>query len=196
MLKAAKDKVEAGVAFTKKTIVAMSCWGLVFSLVTVMKLGVAFDYDETLVNSSPAYARAFEKTTQPFTPQFWSVVNNSYELEKPKMVAMALAWAFRLFGFKVAIISSRPSIDGEALQKEWRRLAPRSFYFAGHKDNKHVELQRGNYVLYFGDSDSDIAQARKAKVYPVRVKRSPKSSYKEEYHPGTLGELVIPLSEF
>ena len=196
MFKAAKEKVEAGINFTKKTIVLMSVWGLIFSLVTITKLGVAFDYDDTLVNSSPAFARAFEKTTQPFTPQFWSIVNNSYELEKPKFVALSLAWAFRIFGFKVAIITARPNVEGEALQKEWRRLAPRAFYFAGDKENKHVELQRGNYVLYFGDSDSDIAQARKAKVYGVRVKRSPKSTYKEEYHPGTLGELVIPLSEY
>lgn len=196
MLKAAKEKVEAGITFTKKTLVAMSVWGLIFSLVTVAKLGVAFDYDDTLVNSTPAFTRAFEKTTQPFTPQFWSIVNNSYELEKPKAVATALAWVFRIFGFKVAIITARPAVDHEALQKEWRRLAPRSFFFAGDKENKHLHLQSGNYVLYFGDSDSDISEARKAKVFGIRVKRHPKSSYKDEYHPGTLGEPVIPLSEY
>lgn len=196
MLKAAKEKVEAGVAFTKKTLVAMSVWGLIFSLVTITKLGVAFDYDDTLVQSSASFNRAFANTTQPFTTQFWSIVNNSYELEKPKFIALSLAWAFRLFGFKVAIITDRPAIDGDALKKEWRRLAPRSFYFAGSDENKHLHLQGGNYVLYFGDRDSDISQARKAKVYAVRVKRHPKSTYKEAYHPGTLGEPVIPLSEY
>lgn len=195
MLKEVREKAEKTWTLAKKTVVAMSAWGLVFSLVTIARLGVAFDYDDTLVHSSPAYAKAFANSTQPFSPQFWAIVNNSYEMEQPKYVAQALAWTFRLFGFRVAIIAARPATEGDALKKEWRRLAPRGFYFSGDKENKHLQLQNGNYVLYFGDSDSDIAQARMAKVYPIRVKRGRRSSYKEDYHPGTLGEVVVPLSD-
>lgn len=197
VLKNVRAKVESYWTTTKKLAAMMSVWGLIFSLVTITKLGVAFDYDDTLVFSSPAFSKAFAAAAQPYSPEFWSVVNKSYDLEQPKLVGVGLAWLFRIFGFKVAIIASRPAEDGEFLKKEWRRLAPRSsFIFAGDKSNKHVHLQAGNYLFFFGDSDSDITEARKANVVPIRLKRSQKSSYKEDYHPGTMDEIVIPLSEY
>ena len=197
VLKNVRAKVDNYWTNTKKLLALMSAWGLIFSLVTISKLGVGFDYDDTLVFSTPAYSKAFANTTQPYSGQFWSIVNQSYDIEKPKIISCGLAWIFRIFGFRVAIITSRPSIDGTALKKEWRRLASRnSFIFAGGRDNTHLYLENGNYVLFFGDSDSDISQARLAKVFPIRIKRSRKSSSRDDYHPGTLGEIVIPFSEY
>lgn len=196
MLKEVRSKVEAGWTTTKKLLAVMSAWGLIFSVVTISRLGVAFDYDDTLVFSTPAFAKALSGSAQPFSPEFWGIVNNSYELERLKIIGSGLAWMFRLFGFRVAIISARPAHQSEALAKEWRKLAPKGFIFAGDRGKKHAYLQNGRYVLFFGDSDSDISEARKAGVVGVRIKRSSKSSYKEDYHPGTLGEWVIPLSEF
>lgn len=199
MLKNVRAKAEQYWTTTKKCVAAASAWGLIFSLVTITHLGVAFDYDDTLVNSTASFQKAFANTTQPYTPGFWSIVNQSYDLEKPKIMTYSLAWLFRLFGFRVAIVTSRPPVDGEPLKKEWRHLVPKSyFFFAAEKEAKHQYLQgtQSNFVLFFGDSDSDIAEARKAHVYPIRIRRSPKSVYKEDYHPGTMGELVIPLSEY
>jgi acid phosphatase class B len=197
VLKAVRAKTEAAWTTTKKLLALMSCWGLIFSVVTIAKLGVAFEYDDTLVFSTPAFAKAFASVQQAYSPQFWSVVNKSYDVEKPKYLSGALAWTFRLFGFKVAIVAARPSTDGEALKKEWRRLTPKtSFYFAGDKSDLKSILERGNFVLFFSDNDSDILEARKAGVYCLRVKRSSKSMDKEDYHPGTLGELVLPGSQY
>ena len=197
MLKTVRAKVENYWTLTKKLLALMSVWGLIFSLVTIGRFGVAFDYDDTLVFSTPAFAKGFASSPQPFSPQFWAVVNQSYDVEEAKVIPCALAWAFRLFGFKVAIIAARPDSGGEALKKEWRRLVGKGqFIFAGDKSNKHKHLQGGNYVLYFGDSDSDMSEARKARVFSVRIRRSPKSTYKEDYAPGSLGELVIPFSEY
>ncbi len=197
VLKNVRAKVESYWTTTKKIGAMLSVWGLIFSLVTITKLGVAFDYDDTLVFSSPAFAKGFAAAPQPYSPQFWSVVNKSYDLEQPKVVGTSLAWLFRIFGFKVAIIAARPAEDGEFLKKEWRRLAPRgSFIFAGDKSNKHIHLAAGNYLFFFGDSDSDITEARKANVVPIRLKRSQRSSYKEDYRPGTMDEIVIPFSEY
>lgn len=195
IIKGVKDRVNKGWSLGKKLLTYMCVWGLAFSLVTIGRLKVGFDYDDTLVFSTPAFDKAFHSGAQPFSPQFWSVVNKSYELERPKLVANALAWTFRLFGFRVSIVSARPPYDGDALKKEWRRLASQ-FVFAGDPGAKHAVLAQGNYVLFFGDSDSDIAQGRLARVTSVRIKRSPKSSYKEDYHPGSLRELVIPFSEY
>ena len=112
----------------------------------------------------------------------------------------ALGMALRCVGhgFKVAIIANRPSTDGDGLRKEWRRLTPKTlFCFAGDRGDPRLFLEKGNYVLFFGDSDSGIVEARKAGVYPIRVKRSRKSFRKEEdYRPGTFGELVLPWSQY
>ena len=197
VLKNVRDKVEKGWTLTKKILATMSVWGLIFSLVTIGHLAVAFDYDDTLVQSAPAFQRAFANSTQAFSPEFWAVVNQSYELEKPKLISYSLAWLFRVFGFRVTVVTTRPAISADALKKEWRHLVTRgSFIFATDKESKHVYLQNGNYVLFFGDSDSDISEARRAHVFPIRIRRSPKSLYKDDYHPGTLGELVIPFSEY
>lgn len=192
-----KDKAEKTWSNTKKVMAMLSVWGLIFSLVTVANLGVAFDYDDTLVNSAAAYGKAFSNAAQAYSPQFWAVVNNSYELEKPKKLIYPLAWLFRIFGFKIAVITARPAVDNEALKKEWRHLVyPVNFIFGAEGVNKHRHLQNGNYVLFFGDSDTDVEQARRARVFPIRVRRHMKSIYKDDYHPGTFGEVVIPFSEY
>jgi len=91
IVKAAKEKVDKTVTFFKKVLGVMMAWGLVFSLVTIGGLRVAFDYDDTLVFSTPAYAKAFKSGTQPFSPQFWETLNTSYDLESRKVVTNALA---------------------------------------------------------------------------------------------------------
>ncbi|MDD5657086.1 MAG: hypothetical protein PHF00_07515 [Elusimicrobia bacterium] len=195
MFKTVRAKTEAAWTMTKKILALMSCWGLIFSLATIGKLGVVFEYDDGLVFSAPAYVKAFASSQQPYSPEFWSVLNRSYDLERPKLIPFSLAWAFRLLGFKVAIVADRPSTDGEALRKEWRRLTPQTlFFFAKDCGGRVGFLTKGNFILYFGNDDSGIMDARKAGVYAFRVKRSPKSTRKEDYHPGTLGELAIPLS--
>lgn len=198
VLKAVRAKTEAAWSTTKKLLALMSCWGLIFSLATIARLAVAFEYDDGLVFSTPAYAKAFASVQQPFTPEFWSLVNRGYDIEQPKLVAQGLAWSLRLFGFRVAIIVNRPSTDAEALRKEWRRLTSKNlFYFSGDRGDKKAFLEKSNFVLFLGDSDSDIMAARRAGVYAARIKRSPKSYRKvEDYHPGTLGELVLPLSQY
>ncbi|OGS36310.1 MAG: hypothetical protein A3J82_03545 [Elusimicrobia bacterium RIFOXYA2_FULL_69_6] len=197
VLKAVRAKTEAAWTTTKKILALMSCWGLVFSLVTITKLAVAFEYDDGLVFSTPAYVKAFASVQQPYSPEFWSVVNRSYDIEKPKFLAQSMAWALRLFGFKVAIVLDRPSTEGDALRKEWRRLTPKTlFFFAADRGDKKAFFERANFVLFFGSCDSSIMDARKAGVYSVRLKRHPKSYQKEDYHPGTLGELVVPLSQY
>lgn len=189
-----KSKADKAWSFTKKLIIAGGVWGLIFSLVTIGRLGVAFDYDDTLVFSTPAFQKAFNSGMQPYSPAFWEVVNNAYELEERKPLVWGLAWVFRMFGFKVTVISTRPPHGGEALAKEWRYLAT-DFKFAGGALNKHGILKEGRYVLYFGDSDSDISEGRRAKVLTLRVKRSVKSTYKEDYKPGSMGELIIPFTD-
>lgn len=196
--KAVKEKADKTWTLAKRIVGALSVWGLIFSLVTIGELKVAFDYDDTLVHSAPSFSKAFSAGVPPYSPEFWKVVNTGYDLERPKPLPYLAAWIFRVLGFDVVILSSRPNYGGEALRKEWRFLVgdTEDFIFSGGSANKHRYLQSGNFVLCFGDSDSDIIQGRKAGILSFRVKRSPKSLYKEDYHPGSLREFVIPLTDY
>ncbi|MGM0380677.1 MAG: hypothetical protein ACQEP7_01705, partial [bacterium] len=45
--------------------------------------------------------------------------------------------------------------------------------------------------VYFGDSDSDITDGRKAGITAVRIQRSDKSNYDKKYNPGNYDEIII-----
>jgi len=196
VLKDVRAKVEQTWTTTKKILAMMSVWGLIFSLVTIARLGVAFTYDDTLVHSSASFEKAAGRVQQLRSPEYWKIVNNAYDLESPKLLPYGLACLFRAFGFRILILAERGATDGEALKKEWRHLAPRGFVFVSDPSDLHLHLQDGRFALFFGDGDRELLEAKKAGIYAVRVKRGGKAVHSDEYNPGQMGELVLPLSEF
>lgn len=196
VLKDVRAKVEQTWTTTKKLLAMMSVWGLIFSLVTIARLGAAFTYDDTLVHSGAAYDRAAGRVQLLRSPEYWKIVNNAYDLESPKILPYGLACVLRAFGFRILILAERGGTGGDALKKEWRRLAPRGFVYVSDPEDLHLHLQDGRYVLFFGNGDRELLEAKKAGVYAVRVKRGKKAVSTGEYNPGQMGELVLPLSEF
>lgn len=197
VLKDVRAKVEQTWTTTKKILAMMSVWGLIFSLVTIARLGAAFTYDDTLVASMPAYEKAAgASATQAKGPEYWKIVNNAYDLESPKLLPYAIACVLRGFGFRILIVAERGASGGDALKKEWRHLAPRGFVFAPNPDDLHLHLADGRYVIFFGTSDRELHEAKNAGIYAVRVKRGKKFVGTGEYNPGQFGEVVLPLSEF
>jgi acid phosphatase class B len=196
VLKDVRAKVEQTWTTTKKILALMSVWGLIFSLVTIARLGVAFAYDDTLVDSSAAFEKAAGASQPGQSFNYWKIINQSYELESPKILPYAAAGLARAFGFRVMILAERQAAGGEALKKEWRHLAPRGFTFVPDPENIHMLLQDGRYVLFLGSTDRELLEAKRAGIYAVRVKRGKKAVLAGEYNPGRMGEVVIPLSEF
>jgi len=196
VFKDARAKVEKGWTTAKKLLAMMSVWGLFFSLITIGRLSVAFDYDDTLVNSGKAYEKASAAAVQREGPAFWAALNNAYDLESVKYVPFALACALRGLGFRVMIMAERQGTDGDALKKEWRKLSPRSFVFTPDPAAKHLHMQEGHFVAFFGDSDQDMLEAKKVNVLGLRIRRGKRSVKNDQYSPGKLGETVIPLSQF
>ncbi len=196
VLKDVREKVEKTWTTTKKILAAMSVWGLIFSLVTISRLGAAFTYDDTLVHSAPAFEKAEGVGRQSRGAEFWKVVNNAYDLETPKFIPYAIAWALRGFGFRITIFAQRDATGGEALKKEWRHLSPRGFVFVPNAQELHLHLQDSRFVIFFGDGDRDILEARKAGIYAVRVRRGNKAVSHGDYTPGRFEEVVLPLSQF
>ncbi|MFI5362881.1 MAG: hypothetical protein ACHQ49_12995 [Elusimicrobiota bacterium] len=196
VLKDVRAKVEQTWTTTKKLLALMSVWGLVFSLVTIARLGVAFAYDDTLVDSASAFAKAPPSAALPRGSDDWKIINNAYELENPKLLPYAVAGLARVFGFRILILAERQAVGGEPLKKEWRRLAPRGFTFVPNPEDLHLHLQDGRYVLFLGSTDQELLEAKKAGVFAVRVKRGKQAVLTSPYTPGRLGEVVLPLSEF
>ncbi len=196
--KKVKEKAETYWSRTKKTIFLLSIWGIIFSVATIAKLGVGFGYDTALVCSTLAYQKAVDQGVQPYSYSFWAIVNQSYDLERPKVLPFTIAWIFRLFGFRLSIITSRPPVDTEGLKKDWRHLvAPARFIFAETNEAKTQYLQDGNFVLFFGGSDSEIEAAKKAHVYAIRILQRRECLYNPtDYHPGQFHELKVPLSQY
>jgi acid phosphatase class B len=196
VFKETRAKVEKGWTTAKKLLAMMSVWGLFFSLITIGRLSVAFDYDDTLVDASKAYEKASGAAVAREGPAFWGALNNAYDLETVKYVPFALACALRGLGFRVMIMAERQGTDGDALKKEWRKLSPRSFVFTPDPKAKHLHMQEGHVVAFFGDSDQDMLEAKKVNVLAVRIKRGKRAVKNDQYSPGKLGETVIPLSQF
>lgn len=196
VFKETRAKVEKGWTTAKKLLAMMSVWGLFFSLITIGRLSVAFDYDDTLVDASKAYEKAAASSVAREGPAYWGVLNNAYDVESVKYVPFVLACALRGLGFRVMIMAERQGTDGEALKKEWRKLSPRSFVFTPDPKSKHLHMQEGHFVAFFGDSDQDMLEAKKVNVLAVRIKRGKRAVKNDQYSPGKLGEAVIPLSQF
>jgi acid phosphatase class B len=194
VFKDTRAQVEKAWTTTKKVLAAMSVWGLCFSLVTIGRLSVGFDYDNTLVDSSKAFEKAARLSQTPGGAGYWSTVNNSYELESPKLVAYGTALLLRALGFRIVIMADRQGSDGDALRKEWRRLAPKGFLFTPDPASKHLHMREGRFVAFFGDADMDMLEAQKAGVLAMRVQARPGEGV--PYSPGKMGDYVVPLSRF
>src|SRR3989339_1451742 len=178
----------------KKISVVLGTWGFIFAVVTIAGFRVGYDYDDTLVFSAPAFEKAGDSGAIINSPDYWRTLNQSYDIEKTKILPYLSAWFLKIMGFRISVISERGSIGAEALVKLWKPLVS-DFYFVPGQNQKYVILAADRYVLYFGDSDSDILQARQSEVVPLRIKRSKKSGNKADYSPGKLREIVIPLSD-
>lgn len=176
----------------KITLVSIVCIYLVaFAAVNSAELKVGFDYDDTLIFSTPAFRAGAASGEEPYSEGYWRVVNKSFNLEKVKLVPMTVALGYKILGFDVVIITARAGYGGEELKEHWEWFA-REFHF--EKDKSSI-LEKGRFVAFFGDSDSDITEALEAGVRPIRVRRSKKSDYQGKNHPGRYNEFILPFSD-
>lgn len=160
-------------------------------------LRVGFDIDDTLLFSTPAFQKGFNSDVKPFSKEFWRIVNRSdsgasivkkkvYELVKKHQAA----------GDEVYVITARKPYNGIYLKrfiKDKFGIPISHIFFA--PNGKVEKMKELKLDIFYGDSDSDIEDALKAGVKPIRVLRSPKSSYKKKFHPGKFGEEILKDSE-
>jgi len=186
-------------------------WGIFFAFSSLRGCRMGIEYDDGLVYSTPAFKIAAEAAAQKeikddpavsgrtlivpgSTAEFYSVLNNSFGLERTKIVPWLAAWTLKLAGWRVSVFCDRESSGGSALKKNWRRLAD-DFFFTPSETEKYEILSGEKFNFYAGASDSGLAQAVKAGVKPVRVLKSPMSTNQMQYTPGKFNEKIMRLSQ-
>lgn len=154
---------------------------------------VGFDFDDTLAYSSPAFDRGFDQAQEPFSPEFWKVVNASDEnVSCLKPTVVNILEQHQDAGHQIYVITARQGHGGDA----WKQYVSETFSIP--KENAYFEpngktqrIRELGIDIYYGDSNSDITAAQQAGIKPIRIQRSSESNYQAKYNPGKYDEEIV-----
>lgn len=174
-------------------------------------VAVGFDVDDTLLFSTPGFHYALTNRDGPGgsnrygseplrSTSFWQDMNNRHDgFSLPKdagraLVEMHLARGDDIY-FITARTGSQPERLTELLGHTFGIAKPNPVIFVGHT-GKTRDLRRLGIVVYYGDADSDVEDAREAGVRAIRLLRSPMSNNPSNARPGHFGEEVLENSAY
>jgi len=167
-------------------------WAIFYSTVNICGFSVSFEYDDGMVYSEDARAKAMEKNKD----DIYSELNSNIKYERTKIIPFTTLILLKSLGFKIDFIIDRKPINISYITKKWGDYA-NGFYFVGDQNEKYEILESNKYLIFFTSSDEGIIQARKANTWVIRIKRNPKSKLNPlSYTPGKFNEKVMPLSQF
>lgn len=173
-----------------KTFVYLyATWAVIYATVNISGLSVAFEYEDVLVYSGDTYLKAKNQNPK----DLHQFLNENSNLDRIKIIPFFIYKTLRFFGFSTDIIVDRKNISTQKILLRWKGS---DIYFVEGPNEKYELLNSKNYLIFFANSDDGIIQARKSGVYPLRIKRNPKSMNPLDYNPSKYGERVIPFSEF
>ncbi|MBI4179582.1 hypothetical protein HY522_09200 [bacterium] len=166
---------------------------IAFAANKVLDKTIGYDYDMTLAFSTPTFLA--EREEDPDDRIAWHLVNGRLlDLEKKKHLSWTVPIT-RFFGYTPIVVTARPDIKAELFRAHVHRaygIKPEDVYMT---KRKAAILKERNTVLFFGDSDGDILDAREAGVRAIRIKRSKDDPYRGNYNPGKYGEFILPFSD-
>lgn len=151
---------------------------------------VGFDLDDTLLDNAPSWAETRKKAKYG-TLEFWDIINNSTcRKDSPKTKVQELAEWHESQGHTILVITARggtyPNKMAECLKNTGYNPNWKVFFTP---NGKTLTLKAQKVQIYYGDSDSDITDAKKAGALPVRILRSFRSTNPNKVHIGN--EIVI-----
>ena len=164
-------------------------WAVIYSTINVCGFSAAFEYDEGLVYTSRSHSNREESTSN----RTYKTLNENPPSERIKLIPFLIYSILKISGFSVEIIVDIKDPSSQKLPPRWYGSA---IYFSTTSNEKYEILNRKKYLRFFASSDEGIIQAKKAGIYPLRIKRNPKSLNPSQYNPGKFSEKVIPLSQF
>lgn len=172
---------------------------------------VGFDVDDTLLFSTPGFHYALTNRDGPggsnrygseplSSTAFWQDMNNRHDgFSLPKESGRALLKMHLSRGDDIYFITARTGSQPERLTEllgyTFGIPEPNPVIFVGHT-GKTRDLRRLGIVVYYGDADSDVEDARKAGVRAIRLLRSPLSNNPSDARPGHFGEEVLENSAY
>ncbi|MEI6856784.1 HAD family acid phosphatase [Psychrilyobacter sp.] len=170
---------------------------------------VGFDIDDTVLFSSPGFNYGLENQDGPGgtnlyggdplqSQKFWNDMNGKFDkFSLPKKSGGELVKMHYTRGDKIVFITARNSSDksivSQVLAQSFGVSQPEVIFTSGTSKTK-VMNDKG-VDIYYGDADSDISQAKKAKARPIRVIRSHLSTNNTPFNPGKFDEEVLIYSE-
>ncbi len=162
-----------------------------------------FDIDDTLLFSTPAFDVGQASSHAYDSEPFWTLVNGSDRgNSRVKLSTRQIVERYQARGIPIYAITARSGFGGDGLKSfisDELGIPANHVFF--EPDGKADRIRSLRLDVYFGDSDSDIEDAMDAEAKPVRIQRSPKSSYRNKdgslrkYQPGRYGEAVVADSE-
>lgn len=174
-------------------------------------IDVGFDVDDTLLFSTPGFLYG----QQLFSPgnddylkknEFWNRLSNGWDvLSIPKKSAVDLVKMHLERGDRIWFITARfmPIIGKEILTDQLAKsfsVPPSKLnkvIFTGDDKNAKIQYIRNlNIKIYYGDSDSDIIEAREGGAEAIRIMRSVDSIRQPLPANGALGEKVLINSDY
>jgi len=172
-----------------------SIWAVFFSVDNIINASIAIEYDDGLIYSGDIFRKVENEKITIADKNYWEAINNNYKFEKIKVVPFIIVYFFKFIGVKVDIIADRGDNGSDYIKAKWQKLS-KNFYFVSDQEEKYNILKKNGYFLFFAASDEGIVQAKKARIYPIRIKKNSKSKSILSYTPGKYKEKIIPLSDF
>lgn len=175
-------------------------------------ISVGFDIDDTLLYSSPAFfygQMKFSPGSRDYlkNPAFWNEVSSAGwdKFSVPKTSGKALISLHLERGDNIFFITRRPlptsgkedltAILGADFNIPAARL--NKVIFTGRGKDAKVKFIKDNHIaIFYGDSDNDILDARKAGAEGIRVLRPLNSTNRPLPVNGRFGERVIINSQY
>jgi acid phosphatase (class B) len=177
-------------------------------------IAVGFDIDDTLLFSSPGFYYVLYNTDGPggtnrygkdrraivANPQTWTDLHENYDrFALPKQIARDVIHLHKRRGDRIYAITARAGVKGDLLDARVRKTfdvaLAEPVIFTAFKPKTEVIRSRG-IVVYYGDSDSDIQDAKEAGARGVRFMRAMNAiEYDKLPSNGKFGEDVLEGSD-
>lgn len=179
------------------------------SFESIPPMPVAFDIDDTIMFSSPAFhygRNKYSPNDHSFLKNinFWNELNNDLNgFSMPKLIGQKLLNLHKFRGDQIFFITARWKTPQEKLSQyisetfKIENMNP--VVFTGcqmQSEPKLPTLMRLNIKLFYGDSDQDIQAGLAASIRTIRILRAPNSNYLPFHINGKFGEEVLKDSAF
>ena len=177
-----------------KLVISIIClWALCYSINSIMKNSIALEYDGGLADTTVSWNIMKTSGLKSHTPQYWKQLNGMAGEDPSKPVPGLMCLLAKFFGLKVLLICDRDPESGDILLSTWKKTVS-EVYFAPEPNDKYMLLEKYRPFIYAASSDEGLAQAVKAGIIPLRIKRAAQTKIPGTYTPGKFGEKSIPLS--